>query len=211
MLRFLHRLLRRRQYGIAFQGIGHCALWDLSTQDYVQDMFRQIRQTGIDTLTPRLERIWNDQTVDDPRFEPYQVARSSNKLTNDGLVRVAELVTNSVGLNTGFTSTSGYFSHFACGSGTNPASASDYQLQAEVARVALADSGFMTAAGSFMRYGGNFSPTTVSATLNENGVFDDPNAGIMLFRSVFPAGQVLTHTVNVDYFTMAHTVYEYSV
>jgi hypothetical protein len=174
-------------------------------------MFERIRQTKIDTFHGKLERVYNDQTVE-KEFEPLVIGVSRNKVTNDGLVRIAELVTGTVGLNSGFGNSSGYFTHFACGSGTNPVSASDYQLQAEVSRVGLADSGFQTAAGSIMRFGGFYPPSTPGpVTINEGAVFDDPNSGIMLFRTVFPQGQGVSHNPNQDFFTLSHSIYQYSV
>lgn len=204
------------------KGTGYCATWDLDSTSYVLKIFNRIRHATearnywdakiiSDSFEDKLARTWNDQTIDDPEFEPIQVGMSRNKVVNDGLVRIAELVTGSVGLNSGFGSSNGFFTYFAAGSGTNAVSASDYQLQAEVTRVGLASSGYQTAAGSIMRFGGFFSPTVASCTVNEAGVFDDPNSGTMLFRTVFPAGQGITHTVNVDFFTISHSIFSYSV
>lgn len=193
---------------VGLSGLDICASWDLRSQDFVKKIFERIRLTHVDDFSDRLLRVWNDQTVE-KEFEPLQIATAKNKVVNDGLVRIAELVTQTVGLNTGFGTSSGYFTHFACGSGVNAVSASDYQLQNEIARVGLADSGFQTAAGSIMRFGGFFAPSIASATINEAAVFDDPNAGVMLFRTVYPSG--VTHVVNVDFFTLSHTIYQYSV
>lgn len=193
---------------VSRKGIGLCASWDLRSYKYVKKIFERIRRTRVDTFHDALLRVYNDQTVE-KEFEPVAVDMSTNKVVNDGLVRIAELVTGTVGLNSGFGSSSGYFTHFACGSGSNAVSASDYQLQAEIARVGLADSGFQTAAGSIMRFGGFYPPSIASATINEGAVFDDPNAGIMLFRTVYPQG--VTHVVNVDFYTLSHSIYQYSV
>lgn len=203
-----------------FLGAETLAVWDVADYDKVVHSFKQIREaitrndlqrqlTLLEEFDSRLDRVYNDQTANG--YEPLEVAKTKNRVVNDGLVRIAELVTGTVGLNSGFQTSTGYFSHFACGSGTNPVSASDYQLQAEIARVGISDSGYMTAAGQIMRFGGFFAPSTVSCTVNEAAVFDDPNSGIMLFRTVFPSGQGLTHTVNVDFFSCAHAVYAYSV
>jgi hypothetical protein len=204
------------------KGTGYAAVWDLDSISYVMKIFSRIRRATkdrnywdakllSDSFNDKLIRLWNDQTVDDPEFEPIQVGMSRNKVVNDGLVRIAELVTASVGLNSGFGSSNGFFTHFAVGSGINAVSASDYQLQAEVARVGLASDGFQTAAGAVMRFGGFFGPSVPSCTINEAGVFDDPNSGTMLFRTVFPTGQGVTHTVNVDYVTISHSIFSYSV
>jgi len=203
-------------------GIGYCASWDLDSLSYISKIFTKIRHATVnknywevklysDSFSDKLDRLWNDQTVDDTEFEPTHVGKSTNKVVNDGLVRIAELVTNSVGLNSGFGAANGYFTHFAAGSGSNPVSASDYQLQSEVARVGLASDGFQTAAGAIMRFGGFFAPSIASCTVNEGAVFDDPNSGVMLFRTVYPTGQGVTHTVNVDFFTLSHALYQYSV
>lgn len=208
--------------GIQRHGIGYVASWDLDSLSYISKIFTKIRHATAaknywdvklfsDSFSDKLERLWNDQTVDDAEFEPSHVGRSTNKVVNDGLVRIAELVTGTVGLNSGFGASNGFFTHFAAGSGSNPVSASDYQLQAEVARVGLASDGFQTAAGSIMRFGGFYAPSIASCTVNEGAVLDDPNAGTMLFRTVYPTGQGIAHVVNVDFFTLSHAIYQYSV
>jgi hypothetical protein len=204
------------------KGTGYCASWDLDSLSYIQKIFIKIRHANAakdfwnvklytDSFSDKLDRIWHDQTVDDPDFEPIHVGKSSNKVVNDGLVRIAELVTGSVGLNSGFGASSGFFTHFAAGAGTNAVSASDFQLQAEVARVGLASDGFQTAAGSIMRFGGFFAPSIASCVVNEGAVLDDPTQGVMLFRTVYPSGQGVTHTVSQDFWTLSHSIYQYSV
>jgi hypothetical protein len=208
--------------GLERKGTGYCASWDLDSLSYIQKIFMKIRHATAakdfwnvklyaDSFSDKLDRLWNDQTIEDPEFEPFHVGKSSNKCVNDGLVRIAELVTGSVGLNSGFGASNGFFTHFAAGSGSNPTSASDYQLQSEVARVGLASDGFQTAAGSIMRFGGFYAPSIASCTVNEGAVFDDPNQGTMLFRTVYPPGQGITHVVSVDFWTLSHAIYQYSV
>jgi len=137
---------------------------------------------------------------------------TKNKIVNDGLVRIAELTTNSLGINTGLAvSGSGYFTHFAIGTGTNAVSASDFGLQQEISRVSMATDGFMTAAGSIMRFGGYFSPSVQSAVITEGGVTDDPTAGFFLFRTVYPISQPLVHTVQQDFVSLSHAIYAQSV
>jgi hypothetical protein len=207
--------------GLERRGTGYAAVWDLSSMPSIRKYFRLIRQATanrdwhtadmtLESFDKKLERVFNDQTVPDNDFQPLTVVKSKNKVVNDGLVRIAELATGSVGLNSS-TSGSGYFTHFAAGSGSNPVSASDYALQQEVARVGLGSDGFQTAAGSIMRFGGFFAPTIASCTVTEAGVFDDPNAGVMLFRTIYSGNAIVNHTVNADYFTLSHSIYQNSV
>lgn len=209
-----------RNSATSYRGGGYAALWDLSSMPSVHKYFKRIRDAvsardwhtadmTLESFDSKLERAFNDQTTDS-EFEPLTVVKSKNKVVNDGLVRIAELATGSVGINSG-SSGNGYFTHFAAGSGSNPVSASDYALQQEVARVGLGSDGFQTAAGSIMRFGGFFAPTIASCTVTESGVFDDPNAGVMLFRTIYSGSSIISHTVNADYMTLSHSIYQNSV
>ena len=207
---------------LALYGVEHGAIWDANDHVFVQNLYAKIRAAVAmrdraqtikltESLDQRLERIHNDQTVE-KEFEPLTVAFSKNKIVNDGLVRIAELTTNTLGINTGLAiSGSGYFTHFAIGTGTNAVSASDFALQQEISRVSMATDGFMTAAGSIMRFGGYFSPSVPSSTISEGGVTDDPTAGYFLFRTVYPLSQPLVHTVQQDFVSLSHAIYAQSV
>lgn len=208
---------------LALYGVEHGAIWDARDHVFVQNLYAKIRDAVIrrdrasvisltEGLDAQLERIYNDQTVADKKFEPLAVTFTKNKIVNDGLVRIAELTTNSLGINTGLAvSGSGYFTHFAIGTGTNAVSASDFGLQQEISRVSMATDGFMTAAGSIMRFGGYFSPSVQSAVITEGGVTDDPTAGFFLFRTVYPISQPLVHTVQQDFVSLSHAIYAQSV
>jgi hypothetical protein len=193
------------------KGIGYIALWDQEDLPYIVKLFSKIRHATRDHdfyatkfltegFNDRLDRIYCDQTVDDKEFEPLEVDKSSNRVVNDGLVRIAELVT---GANNAL------WTHLAVGGGGNKVSMSDSFLQTELQRVGLNSDGFQSAAGSVMRYGAFFSPSVSTSQILEAGVFDDPTEGVMFFRTVYPTG--ITHVVNADFFSVAHSIYQVSV
>lgn len=184
-----------------YKGIGYLASWDLRDYDFIRNLFRTIRALNDGVIATdfnyKLERIWNDQTTD---IEPLEVVKGSNKIVNEGLVRIAEMIT---GQNPPL------WTHMAVGSGPNRVSASDAFLQTELSRVALGTDGFQSPAGSVMRYGGFFAPSVASAQIVEAAVFDDPTSGVMFFRTVYP--NPVTHVVNSDFFSVAHSIYQVSV
>ena len=199
----------------AYHGVGFCAKWDVEDQMYVIKLFSKIRHATRDknyydikflteALNDRLERAWNDHRhiVDEnnEEFEPLDVTKSTNRVVNDGLTRIAELVTGS---------SSNLWTHLAVGSGTGQVSMSDTFLQTEVERVALGTDGFQSAAGSVMRYGGFFAPSVASGSISEAAVFDDPTAGAMFFRTVYPTP--IIHVVNSDFFSVSHSIFQVSV
>ena len=185
-----------------YRGIGYLASWDLNDYYYVQALFTKIRDGNrelANELNNRFERIWNDQTVP-PHFEPLEVVKGGNKIVNDGLVRIAEMVTGT---------SPPLWTHMAIGTGGNRVSASDSFLQTELSRVALGTDGFQSPAGSVMRYGGFYAPSVASGTIYEAAVFDDPTSGVMFFRTVYP--NPITHVVNNDFLSVAHSIYQVSV
>lgn len=191
-----------------YKGVGFLASWDLNDSQYVQKLFAKIRLATrtknyymsrklSEGFNDKLDRIWNDQTTD---IEPLQVVKSHNKIVNDGLVRIAEMVT---GQNPP------QWTHIAIGTGRNRVSASDSFLQTELSRVGLGTDGFQSPAGSVMRYGGFYAPSVASGTIFEAAVFDDPTSGTMFFRTVYP--NPITHVVNNDFLSVAHSIYQVSV
>lgn len=191
-----------------YKGVGFLASWDLNDSQYVQKLFAKIRLATrtknyymsrklSEGFNDKLDRIWNDQTTD---IEPLQVVKSHNKIVNDGLVRIAEMVT---GQNPP------QWTHIAIGTGGNRVSASDSFLQTELSRVGLGTDGFQSPAGSVMRYGGFYAPSVASGTIFEAAVFDDPTSGTMFFRTVYP--NPITHVVNNDFLSVAHSIYQVSV
>lgn len=80
--------------------------------------------------------------------------------------------------------TSAVMSHMAVGTDNTTANTSQISLQAEVSREALAGA---LATGSTITYNATFGPGSGTGTLVEAGVFNNPSAGVMLCRTVFPA------------------------
>ena len=207
-----------------YHGIDYCASWDIEDESYIIKLFSKIRHAIrdkdywnnkilTDGFNDRLERAYNDHKhiVDENNneFEPIDIVKATNKVVNDGLVRIAELVTGTLGLNNPAGVGSGLWTHLAVGAAQVSVSASDTQLVQEISRVALGTDGFQSAAGTVMRYGGFFAPTLASCVVLESGVFDDPLIGSMFYRTVYPVG--INHTLNNDFFTCSHSIYQMSV
>src|SRR5690242_16143845 len=165
---------------IGYEGVEYIALWDLKDIEKTRLLFHKINIckiirdpkciTMVENFDRKLERFYNDQTTD---IEPLHVGMATNKVVNDGMVRIAEFITNSLGVNTQLFTGSGIYVTIASGTGDNPVSSSDSELQFENARVQFGIEGFSLAAGTVMRFGGFFAPTIPSGTISESGVFDD--------------------------------------
>ena len=80
--------------------------------------------------------------------------------------------------------TSAVMSHMAVGTDNTAANTSQISLQAEASREALTGA---LATGSTITYNATFGPGSGTGTLVEAGVFNDPSAGTMLCRTIFPA------------------------
>ena len=162
-----------------------------------------IKRKLIATLEKNIIRRYNDQTVYDDtthrRVEPYQVIVKQDRITNDGLAKCAELITGE---------TSGFFSHYAYGEGTNIPKLSDFKLEFERARVPLATRGYRSASGTVVKHGATFSKTFNTAAITESCVSDMPTDNedqSILFRVVFPTA--LQHTINADVIGLAHAMF----
>jgi len=203
-----------------YEGVEYLATWDISDIENTRmffrlvDVLKQARDKRCIVLAnafdKKLERVYNDQTTDKD-FEPLHVGKSGNKVVNDGMLRIAEFVTNSLGMNTQLFTGSGVYVTIASGTGTIPVSSSDSELQFENARVQFGAEGFSLAAGTIMRFGGFFSPSIPSATISESGTFDDFTAGIMLYRTVYNPADQAVHVLDNDYYTISHAIYQQSV
>lgn len=79
--------------------------------------------------------------------------------------------------------TAAVMSHMAIGSGTVAAVVGDTALGASLARVALASG---TSTGAVATYVASFPAGTGTGAVTEAGTFNDPTAGTMLCRTVFP-------------------------
>jgi len=204
----------------AYQGREYLATWDISDIDNTKKFFelvdalKSIRDQRcislVESFENKLDRVYNDQTTG-LDFEPIHVGKSRNKVVNDGMLRIAEFTTNSLGLNTQLFTGSGVYVTIASGTGTIPVYSSDSELQFENARVQFGAEGFSLAAGTVMRFGGFFSPSIPSATISESGVFDDFTAGVMLYRTVYNPADQAVHVLDQDYYTISHAIYQQSV
>jgi len=203
-----------------YQGIEYLATWDIVDMEDTKRFFRLVDILKgardkkcislVEAFEKKLERVLNDQTTG-PDFEPLHVGKAGNKVVNDGMLRIAEFTTNSLGMNTQLFTGSGVYVTIASGTGTIPVSSADSELQFENARVQFGAEGFSLAAGTVMRFGGFFSPSIPSATISESGVFDDFTAGIMLYRTVYNPADQAVHVLDQDYYTISHAIYQQSV
>jgi hypothetical protein len=163
----------------------------------------KLKQKLINSLENKLIRIWNDQTCYDDtahrHIEPYQVIVEIDRITNDGIGRIAELVTGE---------STGYFGWYAYGEGTTAPRLSDFQLEFERARVPIITRGYRSASGTIVKHGASFSKTFPNANVTESTVSDMPTNipdQSILFRVVFPVP--LPHEVNRDVISLAHALF----
>lgn len=220
--------------------IGYAALWDKSDEDLISKYFNRIssisREIKLDNVNLflaqthpestegllcadiindmkikkqkksllvkdfelQLERYYNDQTTE---LEPLEVNRQVDRVVNSGMGRIAEFI---VGESIQF------FNHYACGTSTTPAYASDTALISEHARISIESAGYATASGAVIKFGAYFPSTIASANVTEAGVFDDAIAGTLLFRVVYPAGKTINHVQNATFFSLSHAIYQSS-
>ena len=84
--------------------------------------------------------------------------------------------------------TSAVMSHMAVGTSTTAEADAQTALLNESARVALTSTTIVTTsvANDSVQYVATFEPGTGTAALTEAGLFNDPTAGTMLARTVFP-------------------------
>ena len=217
--------------------VGYSALWDKSDKKLISKKFEKISQlTGeiknlsmnymiyantekflcedikgevallklqrsklVDEFEDQLERKFNDQTT---TLEPLQVNKQFDRVVAAGMGRIAEFV---VGESVEF------FNHFAAGISISPVYASDTELVEEIARVSIDTQGYATASGAVIKYGAYFAPNVQSAEVSEAGVFDSPEGGTMLFRTVYPLNKVINHTTSITFFTLSHAIYQTSL
>lgn len=215
--------------------VGYSALWDKSDYDTINKRFKQISELSkevrlnninallsynserliyeelmenskilkikkallVNKFEDELERSYNDQTTS---LEPLEVNKQYDRVVSGGMNRIAEFV---VGESTQF------FDHFAAGTSSTPAYQSDNELIAEIARVSIEIQGYATASGAVIKYGAYFAPNVPSASITEAGVFDDPAAGVMLFRTVY-VNKSIIHVQGSTFFSLSHAIYQSS-
>lgn len=162
-------------------------------------ILRHQRSKLVDDFDEQLERNFNDQTSE---LEPLEVNKQFDRVVASGMGRIAEFV---VGESTEF------FDHFAAGISISPVYASDTELIEEIARVSIDTQGYATASGAVIKYGAYFAPNVQTAEISEAGVFDSPEGGTMLFRTVYPLNKVINHTQSITFFTLSHAIYQSSI
>jgi molybdopterin converting factor small subunit len=180
---------------------------------------KQLRDQLVEEFRERLRRRYNDQTVYDfnmknRHFEPQKVAYKWDRVTNDGMARMYENVTGENGTR---------FSHFVAGDGNSDTYPNTKSLDHEIVRVQMIDSdtGFFTASGTTLNASGFFSESIQTFAVREVGATDNGGAGVdivgattidtFLFRSVFPATDIVTHTLGGNFTTCVHSIYSKSV
>ena len=81
------------------------------------------------------------------------------------------------------STTQGVLSHMALGTGTTAAAAGDTTLETEGARQAFDT---LSVTDNVLTYTATFAAGTATGAITEAGLFNDPSAGTMLCRTVFP-------------------------
>ena len=100
----------------------------------ILDNTKARKSVMIKNFETKLERVYNDQTVDGS-FEPLFVTKKVDKVVNTGFARIAELI---VGESVEF------FNAMSCGTGTSTVYTGDTELENELARVSIDVSGYAT-------------------------------------------------------------------
>jgi hypothetical protein len=108
--------------------------------------------------------------------------QSTNLVVNTGLRFIAESMLKTT------SDTPARMTHMAVGSGTNNADAANTSLQSQLARVDLDSSTSVTTnvTNDAVQYVATFPAGTGTGAVTEAGIFNDPTAGTMLCRTVFP-------------------------
>jgi hypothetical protein len=108
--------------------------------------------------------------------------QSTNLVVNTGLRFIAESMLKTT------TNSPARMTHMAVGSGTNNADAANTALQNQLARVDLDSSTSVTTnvTNDAVQYVATFGAGVGTGAVTEAGIFNDPTAGTMLCRTVFP-------------------------
>jgi hypothetical protein len=116
------------------------------------------------------------------QFGNVKDQQSTNLVVNTGLRFIAESMLKTT------TNSPARMTHMAVGSGTNNANASDTALQNQLARIDLDSSVSVTTSvtNDAIQYIATFAAGTGTGAITEAGIFNDPTAGSMLCRTVFP-------------------------
>jgi hypothetical protein len=187
---------------IKLSDLGCAALWSAEDANWISRQFQLIRVNRDKERAVKFEHLLKrrdeGQTAiadDGFRVEPLTLSFKWDLLTNNGLARIAELAT---------ADSTQYFSHFAAGTDDSDEKKGDFTLGEEVARVDIFNSGYQTGAGTSMRFAGFFNTGFETNTIAEGGVFDDEDAGTMLFRTRYSVP--LNHVQYSTVFTLTQTI-----
>jgi hypothetical protein len=185
--------------------IGYAASFEPQDSEFIK---KQQLLVNLGVLSPKeffsqFERHYNDQTT--PNFEPIQLGKSGNKLTNEGLTALAEM---QVGKRQKI------FGVYSIGEGTVSTNVRDTELVDEITRIDIIDNaGTILNRGSTTYYSVFFPKTISTITVGETAILDslDSTSDVMLLRTVFPEADRVTHTINFDEIFVGHVIYSGSV
>ena len=146
----------------------------------------------------QFDRSYYDKTCD---IDPIQVSRSGNKLVNEGLTALAEMM---VGARTKT------FNIYAIGQGNKTVTPKDDRLDDEVARLNITDNGgTIRQRGSTVYYSLFFPKTIADFDVKETAILDGliDTDDKMLLRTVLPSGEVIEHDKDIDDIFVGHIIY----
>lgn len=135
-----------------------------------------------------IQRKWDGQYIQADLFEPIHVEYRRDKVTMEGM----ELFNRNIMLQA-----TNSISFMGIGSGTSQTYANQQELQSEVARASILDSGFMNAEGLFLLWDNIFDILVPSFACSEIGIFDSLTGGTMAARAVL--GAPVNHDYGNDY------------
>lgn len=121
-------------------------------------------------------------------FEPIEVVHKVDKVTMEGM----EVFNKNI-----MVQSATRLSFMAVGSGIAQTYAAQQELQSEVARASLDNSGFLNAEGLFLLWENVFDTLTPSFACGEVGIFDSMSGGTMAARGLL--GQTVTHDYGNDW------------
>ncbi len=150
-----------------------------------------------------LDKIWDDHR--NQEFEVIKLAKSGNKLVNEGLIALAEMQAGKR------TKT---FDYYVIGESNQGVSIRDDHLYDECARIRIPDAG-----GTFIQrqstvfYSVFFPKTIPSCEVSETAIVDADKQATdkMLLRTVLPEVDNIPHKKDFDTVFVAHVIFSGSV
>jgi len=191
----LRRFFGLKNFSLAIDQ-SYCAVWDYHDLISIQREYDLIRNRLIppNTLSDKLKRYWQDQTVyfqnSTRYFEPLDLRRTIDKITNEYLSTMVKIHTGN---------SSDFPDYIGVGTDNTTAKESDTDLVAELSRLNLIDSGgFADFAGHTEFYGVLFPFNQGTTDIGESGLMIglDPTADILVCRNTY--NPKLHHDANND-------------